>query len=43
MVLITSLSESWRVFFPINSEEQKLIIPLTVTLKLHTELHKGQF
>ena len=27
MVLATSLSESWRVFFPIDSKEQKLIIP----------------
>ena len=28
MVLATSLSESWRVFFSIDSKEQKLIMPL---------------
>ena len=28
MVLTTSLSESWKVFFPIGSKEQKLIMPL---------------
>ena len=43
MVLTTSLSESWRVFFPIDSKEQKLIMPLVVTLKLYMEFHKGQF
>ena len=33
MVLTTSLPESWRVFFPTDSNEQKLIMPLVVTLK----------
>ena len=43
MVLTTSLSESWRVFFPIDNKEQKLIMPLAVILKLYMEFHKGQF
>ena len=43
MVLTTSLSEPWAVFFPIDSKEQKLIIPLVVTLKLYVEFHKGPF
>ena len=43
MVLTTSLSESWRVFFLIDSKEQKLIMPLVVTLKSCMEFHKGQF
>ena len=43
MDLTTSLSESWRVFFPIDSKEQKLIMPLVFTLKLYMEFHKGQF
>ena len=43
MVLTTSLSELWRVFFPIDSKEQKLIMLLVVTLKLYMELDKDQF
>ena len=43
MVLNTSLSESRRVFFPIDSKEQKLIMPLVVTLKLYMKFYKGQF
>ena len=43
MVLTTSLTESWRVFFPIDSKEQKLKMTLVVTLKLYTEILKGQF
>ena len=33
MVLTTNLSESWKVFFPIDSEEQ-LIMPLVIILKI---------
>ena len=43
MVLTTSLSESWRTFFPIDSKKQKLIMSLVVTLKLYTEFQKDQF
>ena len=43
MVLTTSLSESWRVFFPIDSKEQKLIMSLAVILKLDMEFHRGRF
>ena len=43
MVLTISLSESWRVFFPIDSKEQKLIIPFVVSLKGYMEFHKVQF
>ena len=43
LVLTTSLSKSWRVFFPIDSKEQKLIMSSVVTLKLYMEFQKGQF
>ena len=43
MVLTTSISELWRVFFPIDNKEQKLIMLLVVTQKLYTEFHKDQF
>ena len=43
MILTTSFSESWRDFFPKDSKEQKLIMPLVVSLKLYMEFHKGQF
>ena len=43
MVLPTSLPESWRVFFPIDSKEEKLIIPLVVSRKLYLDFHKDQF
>ena len=39
MVLTTSLSESWRI----DSKEQKLIMPLVVTLKLYMDFQKDQF
>ena len=37
------LSESWRVFFPVDSKEQQLIMSLVVTLKLYMNFHKGRF
>ena len=43
MVLTNSLSESWRVFFPIDAKEQNLIIPLVISLRLYMEFHKSQF
>ena len=30
-------------FFPVDNKEQKLIMPLVVTLKLYMEHHKGLF
>ena len=32
-----------RVFFPIDSKEQKLRMPLVITLKLYMDFRKGQF
>ena len=46
MVLTTSLSESWRVLFPIDTKEQKLMMSLVVTLKLYrgtTRVNFGSF
>ena len=34
---------SMRLFFPTDSKEQKLIMPLVATLKLYMEFQKGQF
>ena len=39
VVLPTSLSELGKVFFPIDSKEQKLIMPLVITLKLYMEFN----
>ena len=47
MVLTTSLSELWIVFFPWGWKEQNLIfnylIIFVVTLKLYLEFRMGQF
>ena len=43
MTLTTTLSQSWRVFFPVDSKESKLIMPLLVTPILFMGLDKGQF
>ena len=43
MTLTTILSQSWRVFFPVDSKESKLIMPLLVTPILFMGLDKGQF
>ena len=42
MFLSTSLSESRRIFFRIDGQEQKLT-HLVVTIRLNTELRKSQF
>ena len=42
MVLTTSLLEPRIIFFPIDIKEQKLIMPLFITLKLYLEFQKAQ-
>ena len=37
------VSQNHGVFFPIHNKEQKLQMPLVVTLKLYMEFHKSQF
>ena len=36
-------SESWKIFFPINSKGQKFITTFVVILKLYMEFRKGHF